>query len=293
MSTLNVTTIIPSEGTNTDLDISGKGTGVPNLEAGFKVGGSAGVPTASIQDDAITSAKIADDAVVTAAIADDAITLATMASGTDGVIITYDASGNPVHVGPGSDGQVLTSTGAGSPPAFEDAAGGGAWTLIGTQAASSSAALTQTGLSSTYDTYAVALSDIHPATDGADCRIRLGDSGGVDSGGSDYSYINVQSTTSGYSQAGSTGNSAILFGDVGSGAGEGAGGLLWITQPSDSQGFCKIIGTMGFNTDSGAIKGGTIFGQRNSVITFDRIEFSFNSGNVATGRMTVWGISHA
>ena len=47
-----------------------------------------------------------------------------MAGGTDGVIITYDASGNPVHVGPGTDGQVLTSTGAGSPPAFEDASAG-------------------------------------------------------------------------------------------------------------------------------------------------------------------------
>ena len=43
--------------------------------------------------------------------------------GTDGQIITYDANGNPVAVGPGTDGQVLTSTGAGSPPAFEDAAG--------------------------------------------------------------------------------------------------------------------------------------------------------------------------
>ena len=43
--------------------------------------------------------------------------------GTDGQIITYDANGNPVAVGPGDDGQVLTSTGAGSPPAFEDASG--------------------------------------------------------------------------------------------------------------------------------------------------------------------------
>ena len=39
--------------------------------------------------------------------------------GTDGQVITYDANGNPVAVGPGNDGQVLTSTGAGSPPAFE------------------------------------------------------------------------------------------------------------------------------------------------------------------------------
>ena len=46
--------------------------------------------------------------------------------GTDGQIITYDANGNPVTVGPGTDGQVLTSTGAGSPPAFEDIPAAGA-----------------------------------------------------------------------------------------------------------------------------------------------------------------------
>ena len=57
--------------------------------------------------------------IKTGAIADDAVTLAKQAAGTDGQIITYDASGNPTAVGPGSDGQVLTSTGAGSPPAFE------------------------------------------------------------------------------------------------------------------------------------------------------------------------------
>ena len=64
-------------------------------------------------------------ATVDTSIADNAITLAKMAGGTDGQIITYDASGDPVAVGPGTDGQVLTSTGAGSPPAFEDVPGGG------------------------------------------------------------------------------------------------------------------------------------------------------------------------
>ena len=60
-----------------------------------------------------------DGTVTTAKLADDAVTLAKMASGTDGNIISYDASGNPVAVATGTDGQVLTSTGAGSPPAFE------------------------------------------------------------------------------------------------------------------------------------------------------------------------------
>ena len=57
--------------------------------------------------------------VGTVQLADNATTLAKMASGTDGNIISYDASGNPVAVATGNDGQVLTSTGAGSPPAFE------------------------------------------------------------------------------------------------------------------------------------------------------------------------------
>jgi|TARA_R110002110_G_scaffold127499_1_gene306485 hypothetical protein len=41
-----------------------------------------------------------------------------MAPGTDGNIISYDASGNPVAVATGSAGQVLTSAGAGAPPTF-------------------------------------------------------------------------------------------------------------------------------------------------------------------------------
>jgi len=64
-------------------------------------------------------------ATVAVDVADNSITLAKMASGTDGNIISYDASGDPVAVATGSDGQVLTSAGAGQPPAFEAAAGGG------------------------------------------------------------------------------------------------------------------------------------------------------------------------
>jgi len=74
---------------------------------------------------ALTSSDISDGIISTVKIANDATTLAKMASGTDGNIISYDASGNPVAVATGSDGQVLTSTGAGSPPAFEAIPGGG------------------------------------------------------------------------------------------------------------------------------------------------------------------------
>ena len=83
-----------------------------------------GATALTIGNDKVITDKILDSNVTTAKIADNAITLAKMASGTDGNIISYDASGNPVAVATGSDGQVLTSTGAGSPPVFEDAASG-------------------------------------------------------------------------------------------------------------------------------------------------------------------------
>jgi hypothetical protein len=50
---------------------------------------------------------------------DDSVGLAQLAGGTDGNVITFDASGNPAYVATGTDGQVLTSTGAGSAPVFE------------------------------------------------------------------------------------------------------------------------------------------------------------------------------
>ena len=77
------------------------------------------VVTANITNSNITVGKMAansvdsdqyvDGSIDTIHIADDQITLAKMASGTDGNIISYDTSGNPVAVATGSAGQILTS----------------------------------------------------------------------------------------------------------------------------------------------------------------------------------------
>ena len=99
-------------------------------------GGTAGDVTINLAD-ASTSAKgaasfssdnfaassgaitIKDLGIATGEIQDDAITLGKMAPGTDGNIISYDASGNPVAIATGSSGQVLTSAGAGAQPSFQ------------------------------------------------------------------------------------------------------------------------------------------------------------------------------
>ena len=100
--------------------------------------------THGIGVDVILAEDIAANAVTVSEIQDNAVTLAKMASGTDGNIISYDASGNPVAIATGNDGQVLTSTGAGSPPAFEDAASGSnthidLWRITSSTALASSA----------------------------------------------------------------------------------------------------------------------------------------------------------
>jgi hypothetical protein len=57
--------------------------------------------------------------IKTNSISADAVTLAKMAAGTDGNIITYDASGDPAAVTTGTSTQVLTSNGAGAAPTFQ------------------------------------------------------------------------------------------------------------------------------------------------------------------------------
>ncbi len=137
--TLDSGTVVPAAGVTGTLpnavqdNITRLGT-VASGVIGSGVTGGAGLST-SIDNNSITLAKMTansvdsdqyvDGSIDTDHIGDDQVTLAKMAGGTDGQIITYDANGDPVAVGPGTDGQVLTSTGAGSPPAFEDAGGGG------------------------------------------------------------------------------------------------------------------------------------------------------------------------
>ena len=108
-------------------------------------------------------------------VADDAIGLGQMASGTDGNLITYDASGNPAHVATGSDGQVLTSAGAGAAPTFETLATSG-YEFVSVITASDDATVSFTNMVSGYD-YQYRWSNLTPATNDALLLAKLGTSG--------------------------------------------------------------------------------------------------------------------
>jgi len=101
--------------------VAGLGTGVATALA-VNVG-SAGAFTTFNGDLGTPSALVLTNAtgLVEAGLADNAVTLAKMAGGTDGNLITYDASGDPAYVATGTSGQVLTSNGAGAAPTFQSA----------------------------------------------------------------------------------------------------------------------------------------------------------------------------
>ncbi len=83
------------------------------------------VTSAKIADDQIDSEHYVDGSIDEAHIANDAVNFAThLKAGTDGELITWDASGNPAAVAVGTATHVLTSNGAGAAPTFQAAGGG-------------------------------------------------------------------------------------------------------------------------------------------------------------------------
>ena len=194
----------------------------------------------------------------------------------------------------GTTGQALTTDGSGV--LSWAAAGGGAWNLIGTAVASNSANLTITGLNSTYDTYAISWSDIEPVSDGQNLSLQVGDSSGLDTGGSDYSWHRqaLQASSASYGAGvNASDTDAQISNAVGDQAGEGCGGMIFLTRPGDGTMWPTWAGSFSALHGSTAIQGGTTMGARNAVITLDRVAILFGSGNIQSGRLTVWGIAHA
>ena len=192
----------------------------------------------------------------------------------------------------GSNGQVLTRGASGF--SWADAGGGGAWNLIGTQVASNSASLTQTGLDSTYDSYAIAISDLLPATDSAITYMRFGDSGGIDSGAADYNW-HVASWNAAAEVRNDNSDSKIELGHE-DGVDSTAGSLqamLFLNTPGDGVGYHMISGTGVTGAGSGTNRYNHVFGGGYRIdATLDRVQIYFSSGNITSGRMTIWGIAH-
>ena len=121
---------------------------------------------------------IAASEITTAAIADDAVTLAKLAHGTDGNLITYDASGAPAAVATGTAGHVLTSAGVGAPPVFAAIGPSLGTTFAATSGTSHQFAAPSTGIKEVILT----LGDV-AMSGSSELLVQLGDAGGNEATG--------------------------------------------------------------------------------------------------------------
>jgi|TARA_R110000824_G_scaffold175652_2_gene354350 hypothetical protein len=169
--------VLTSKTTNGDLTISGDGSGVPNLEAGFKVGGVAGVPGASIRNDAIDSQHYAAAS----------IDLEHMSS--------ESVDEDNIHISnAGSNGEFLSKQSGAAGGLTWAAAGGGGFTVGTEQATASGTSFTFTGIPSGTTMVILTFASISmTSTDAFD--VTIGDSGGLETSSYNANSIHIDNNT--------------------------------------------------------------------------------------------------
>ena len=254
------------------------------------------ISTDTIADSAITAVKIADGTVVAADIADNAVTLAKMAGGTDGQIITYDASGDPVAIGPGTAGQVLTSAGANLPQTFATA-GGGAWNYLDSITASGQASINfENVFDSTYDQYRITGTTIIPSVDGIRFEWQAGTSSTPTyvTTGYQYHYCNVYSGANIYYGTSSTSSTiGVLTRYVGADTGQ----VLYfehnIFKPSDTTKYKCFSGSLTAYGEFNHARLGTHVSTLPSTTAVTSLKYFCENGNFVSGIFRLYGLANS
>ena len=183
------------------------------------------------------------------------------------------------------------------------AAGGGAMTLISSTTVSTNVGQVDfTGLSG-YTTYFLQVSNAVPTADGPYAWLLVGDSSGFDTANLEYSWVfygihaHPSSSPIHTAYVGSTNSSEtssiLLFRrGVGSDTGEGFSAALWIHTGTSGQ-RTRVHGTVAATTYLNESAGGLVAGERTTNITMDRIRFTFSSGNIEAGTISLYGVSNA
>jgi hypothetical protein len=174
-------------------------------------------------------------------------------------------------------------------------------TFISSQTASNSASISFTsGLDSTYKAYKFVFSNIKSATDTVDFQFNLS----TDSG----SNYNVTKTTTAfktrhdesdataeieyrtdYDLAQSTGYQTLSR-EQGNGADESCSGSLTLFNPSSTTYVKNFIATTNFYNAGNLCEGFYIAGYGNTTSAINAIRFQFSSGNIADGKIYLYGI---
>jgi hypothetical protein len=241
-----------------------------------------------------------DNSVTTSKLGDNSVTLAKMAGGTDGNLITYDASGDPAHVATGTATHVLTSNGAGAAPTFQAATSFDSVALLSSQDASTSASINfdNTLVTSTYKTYELRFFNVVSVDDGINLRVRFSDDNGstfdsYHTAGYDGGYTGASGAGAGYDTANDVVGQDYMNVTKNSSwdAGDSMGGTIWIQDPTNAS-FITTYQFLTSNISHDAtpyvyqLWGGGMWDNRSAVNYF---RFYMSTGNIATGTFQLWG----
>ena len=210
--------------------------------------------------------------------------------------ITYGDGTTYANTAAGTSGQLLQSNGASAPTWATPSAG--AMIFISSVTASSSATVSFTNISSTYDTYMITFNRVVPATNNVQMRIRTSTDNGstYDSGASDYKYaiISLAADSTNYNTA-STASSFVLINNptiTSTATSGGLNGTLNLFNPSSVSQKQYFWNTT--HVDAGPALNMT-YGSGNTAIIadVDAIQFYMSSGNIASGTFRLYGITNS
>ena len=234
--------------------------------------------TSGVMDTPVTT-------VDTAEIADNAITLGKMAGGTDGNLITYDASGDPAYVATGTATHVLTSNGAGAAPTFQAAAGGG---TITTTTISNDATIDFTSLNFDDNEYEFIITGVDPVTDNTDFEIVLSED---NFSSSDNPVVNAAGQNAGgnYFISGASNTLSKLVSNAETTPDDLLHGIVQLSQLTSA---VPLVGTYSTSHRNAGNSGfvqltGDISSSAAPTTYFNAVRFKMSSGNLNTGTITM------
>ena len=180
---------------------------------------------------------------------------------------------------------------------------GGAWTLLSTTTASSSANLAITsGIDSTYNEYIFKFINIHPATDDVFFQFNGSDDT------SSHSY-NITKTTTNFSAEHNEGDSTAqvgyvtgddlaqgtgyqrLFNGVGNDNDGSLSGELYLFNPSSTTYVTHFMARVGGHRHSSAALDSYVSGYFNTTAAITALNFQMSSGNIDSGVIKLYGVS--
>jgi len=179
---------------------------------------------------------------------------------------------------------------------------GGAMTLLSTQTASSSSTISFTsGIDDTYDSYVFKFIDIHPATDSVRFSFQTstngGSSYGVTATTTNFQVVhNEADTSTDFSYKGNQdlaqSTSFQVFGNTqGNADDESACGELHLYNPSSTTFVKHFMAVQQQSAENDGSRQHFTAGYFNTTSAVDAVQFKFDSGNIDSGVIKLYGVS--